>query len=276
MAINYLQLKIQNLHLLKQYKNTFMKRFFIINLFFSMVIWGCRHTKTITEITLESIPVVPSETLTPDTSIVNMIAPYKLIVDKEMTKKIAFTEFAIEKGIPDGSLNQLIADLILYASNKYASENHMDSVDIALLNHGGLRKSLPKGDITTGNVYELMPFDNAIAIVTLSGETMNELFQFLASKNEGHPIANCSFTISNKIATDIRINNKPIDLKKTYRVATNDYLISGNDGMIFFTKALKTEVISILVRDAIIQNISHFDLNAYKSGLSPNRIKLND
>lgn len=253
-----------------------MKRFFIISFLLSIVFVGCRPTKTITEISLESIPVVPSETLTPDTSIVNLIAPYKQIVDKEMTKKIAFSEFTIEKGIPDGSLNQLIADIIFYATNKYASENHVDSVDIALLNHGGLRKSLPKGDITTGNVYELMPFDNAIAIVTLSGETMNELFQFLASKNEGHPIANCSFAISSKKAENILINNKPLDLKRTYRVATNDYLISGNDGMVFFTKALKTDVISILVRDAIIQNISHFDLNAYKSDLLPNRIKLND
>ncbi len=237
-------------------------------LFFSfallIALFSCKTPKTIVETNFKSIAVLPSSTLLPDTSIINRIAPYKEIIDKEMTKKVAFSEQAIDKDIPEGPLNQLIADNVFTETSKYLKSNNSDDIDMVLLNHGGLRKSLPKGDITIGNIFELMPFDNTIAVVTFSGETMHELFDFLASKNEGHPISNASFTARNKKAENISINNKPIDLTKTYRVATSDYLTDGNDGMIFFKKAIKTELLPILIRDAIIHQLPNANLNMYK------------
>ncbi len=235
---------------------------------------SCTTPKTILEPTLESISVLPSINLTPDTSIINYIKPYKQIIDKEMQKKIAFSEFEIDTEVPDGPLNQIVADNVFTETTIYVKNNNLEPIDMVLLNYGGLRKSLPKGDITVGNVFELMPFDNTIAIATFTGETMNELFTFLAAKNEGHPISNTSFTINNKIAENIIVNGKKLDLSKTYRVATSDYLIGCNDGMLFFKKAIKIELLPILVRDAIIHQIPNVNLNLYKKENLISRISI--
>lgn len=241
-----------------------MKYKFIFPFIFLILIYSCRTNKTVIETSFKSIPVLPSANLSPDTSIINFIVPYKQIIDKEMLKKVVFSEFEIDAGVPDGALNQIVADAVLLETQKYVNDKKMTSIDMVLLNHGGLRKSLPKGDINIGNIYELMPFDNTVAIVTLSGETMKELFKFLASKNEGHPISNASFTIENNNATNIIINGIELNPDKNYRVVTNDYLISGNDGMSFFKKSIKIELLPILIRDAIIHQLPNININTYK------------
>ncbi len=235
---------------------------------------SCRTPRQYEVVYFESRIVESTVGVKPDTSVLNIILPFKQVLEKEMTKKIAFSEFAIEKSKPDGALNRLTADLIFMAASSFLEDNHALSLDFALLNHGGLRKSLPKGDINVGNIYELMPFDNMVSVVELDGETVKELFDFLAEKNDGHPISNASFNINNGSPEKITIANQSFDKNKTYLVATNDYLLSGNDGMLFFTKSLKIVNTNIMVRDAFLQNIGKVNLNLYKNSADNQRVRL--
>ncbi len=190
-----------------------------------------------------------------DTNVQNVIEPYRLSIQKEMNVVIATSDFPIEAEKPEGVLNNLVADAVFeMVKSKYVCTDG-DSVNLCLLNYGGLRKGLPKGDIMIGNVFELMPFDNKMCVITLMGAQIEELFTFLATKIEGHPIANCRFVSEKGVATQIMIGGKRFDRSKIYKVVTSDYLMSGNDGMFFFKKALKIELIDYLIRDAIIDYI---------------------
>jgi 2',3'-cyclic-nucleotide 2'-phosphodiesterase (5'-nucleotidase family) len=249
-----------------------MNRFFFVIILF-LILGSCRTPKPSKIVYFESRVVESTAEVKPDTSILNIIVPYKEVLEKEMNRKLAFSEFAIEKSKPDGSLNRLTADLTFMAADKYLKDNHQKSLDFALLNHGGLRKSLPKGEINVGNIYELMPFDNMISVVELSGETVQELFDFLAMNNDGHPISNASFEINSKSAQNIIIADEKFDKNRTYLVATNDYLLGGNDGMLFFTKSLRIINTQILVRDAFLNNISGLNLNLYKNTSDNQRVK---
>lgn len=202
-----------------------------------------------------------------DTVINAFIDTYRVEIQKEMNVVIATSELSIEADKPEGTLNDLVADAVFeMVKIKYLCTDG-DSINLCLLNYGGLRKGLPKGEIMVGNVFELMPFDNKICVITLMGAQIEELFTFLATKNEGHPIANCRFVSEKGVATQIMIGGKRFDKSKIYKVVTSDYLMPGNDGMFFFKKALKIEMVDYLIRDAIIDYIK-------KIGTKPLHLKI--
>lgn len=199
-----------------------------------------------------SIKVDSANAGAPDATIVKYIDKYRLEIQKDMNVTLAVSTQAIEADKPEGALNDLVADAVFEVGKLHYKPTDGKNIDFCLLNYGGLRKSLPKGNILIGNVFELMPFDNKISVITLKGEQVAELFDFLAKKIEGHPVANCRLVVDQNQATQITIGGVPLDITKTYKVVTNDYLSGGNDGMYFFKQAIAVESVDYLIRDAII------------------------
>src|SRR5688572_22906602 len=99
-----------------------------------------------------------------DSTINAIILPYKEKVDADMNKVIGYSEVAMPKlrDQPETLLGNFVADCAFETAQSLDKE-----VDFCVLNNGGLRSSLPMGDITIRNVYELMPFDNEIVVVSM-------------------------------------------------------------------------------------------------------------
>jgi 2',3'-cyclic-nucleotide 2'-phosphodiesterase (5'-nucleotidase family) len=186
-----------------------------------------------------------------DAAIADLIKPYKIPLDAEMNKVLIISEQELVKNLPEGVLGNCVADIVLKKSNQY----YKGKVDICLLNNGGLRSSLPKGEITLGKVFELMPFENEIVVVTLSGQKMRELFDYIAS-SKGMPVAGIRMAISDTTAVDIKINGVDFDKGNEYKVATSDYLAAGGDKMKFFKNPLNYEVINHKIRDVLVENMT--------------------
>ena len=130
-----------------------------------------------------------------DTAILAMINPYKSSLDSEMNEIIGYSERYLTKELPEGLLNNLIADIVLVEAQRMIKEKGLDiKADISLLNNGGLRAPIPSGAITTRNIFELMPFDNQIFILELSGKNTKQLFNFIAS-SKGLPLAGAKMGI---------------------------------------------------------------------------------
>lgn len=105
-----------------------------------------------------------------------------------------------------------------------------------------------------GDVFELMPFENELLVLTLSGSTVEKIFQF-GAKTKILSLSNASFTLQNGQATNILVGGQPLDTQKTYTLAISDYLANGGDNLSFLKEAIKTEKAGILLREAIIQHI---------------------
>jgi len=193
---------------------------------------------------IDSVSVVKE-----DTTITRILQPYKTKVDSEMKEILGYSEHAMIKNNPEGVLNNFIADLILKKANDYRPS---EKVDFCLLNSGGLRSALPKGAITLGKIFELMPFENMMVVVTLSGNDTRKMFDFIAKKG-GLPIAGFTMGIKDTTAVNVLLNGKPFDDKKEYRIVTSDYLAGGGDDMKFFSNPVKYENIGIKIRDAIVE-----------------------
>lgn len=189
-------------------------------------------------------------TLASDSMIAAEIAPYKVQFSKIMDEVLGVSEQVMMRDNPEGVLGNFTADVTLKKAREYCKDTC--TVDICVLNNGGLRNPLPKGSITKGNVFQLMPFENEIVIMKLNGSDVKELLDFIANKG-GMPVAGIRMKIKNNMASDVIIGEKPFDISKSYAVVTSDYLANGGDNMTFFANAISKIKTGRLLRNAIIE-----------------------
>jgi 5'-nucleotidase len=141
--------------------------------------------------------------------------------------------------------------------------------DVALMNKGGMRGDLPQGKITYGQVYDVLPFDNHIATVSLKGRELKELVRL--ATNGAHGLTQFSGLL---ITLDLRRDlekapaqrNRVVDIhladgslledSKTYLVVTNDFLLEGGDELDDFFEGVpssRKEIMALPLRDYIAQ-----------------------
>jgi len=130
-----------------------------------------------------------NENLTEDESFNEIIQPYKEKLDSEMNRVISYTPIDLHKDGFNSPLANLNCDMVWEESNLIYEQIHHEKIDMCLLNYGGIRRTFPKGNITVGDVFELMPFENQALIVTMSGEKILEMVKFLSNAGVGHPIS---------------------------------------------------------------------------------------
>jgi 2',3'-cyclic-nucleotide 2'-phosphodiesterase (5'-nucleotidase family) len=134
------------------------------------------------------------------------------------------------------------------------------NIDICLLNSGGIRAILPKGDVTSRTAFEIMPFENSLVVIALKGEQILELVNYFIAGKKPHPLAGMTFTISkNNIAKNIMIQGKPFEKEHIYYVGTNDYLANGGDNMDFFKKGVQEFDLDYKLRTILIDYFKETD-----------------
>lgn len=183
------------------------------------------------------------------------IAPYREQVTAKMSEVIGTAPAELRKAEYQSALGNFVVDLQLAQSQPLYGK----PIDLSLTTNGGLRVPIPAGKVSVGTIFELMPFENELVVLTLDGATVKELFDFAATAKIA-PIGNATYTVRNGQAADIKIGGQPFDAKKTYTLVTSDYLAGGGDNMALLKKAVKVEKVGIMMRDAIIQHIQ--DLTA--------------
>ena len=109
------------------------------------------------------------------------------------------------------------------------------------MNMGGLRNILPQGNITVDAVFEKLPFENSLCVLTMKGTEIKRLMEVIASLHgEGLSGAHLEITKDGKLLK-ATVQEKEIEDDKDYTVATIDYLADGNDGLTPFINADKRE-----------------------------------
>ena len=207
----------------------------------------------------EGVSVGVTESNSDNSELTDMVAPYKNSLDSTMNELIATSEIEMSTGSPQGLLGNWACDLSLKIGNEYYKNISEFPADFSLLNNGGLRTSLPKGDITRRKIYEIMPFENELVVITLSPKKTAELFKFIAAKTvkggnrkQGVPVSgNVSLYIKEQLPVEVLIDSATLKLKN-YRVITSDYLANGGDNMSFFLNPVKYEKLGIKLRDAML------------------------
>lgn len=162
------------------------------------------------------------------------------------------------------ALGNLIADAIL-------AKTQGDRVQVALINAGGIRSSLPLGNITMGNVLEALPFGNTITRVELTGQQLIEALESGVSKAEQEEgrfpqvagmrfVWNAKFPVGKRV-TKVEVKDASgkfqlLNPRAIYKVATNNFLVSGGDGYRVFAESKNLLETGYLLSDAIAEYIT--------------------
>ncbi|ABB14599.1 5'-nucleotidase C-terminal domain-containing protein [Carboxydothermus hydrogenoformans] len=133
---------------------------------------------------------------------------------------------------------------------------------IGFANNGGLRTDLKAGNITVGDIFTLMPFDNTIYKLQMKGSTIKKVLeQAVMDGGKGIQVAGLKFEYLPTLPSMSRVtkvtleDGTPLDDNAVYTVATNNFMATGGDNFTAFKEAVSAEDTFILVRDAFIEDI---------------------
>ncbi|ADV42277.1 5'-nucleotidase C-terminal domain-containing protein [Bacteroides helcogenes] len=218
-------------------KKTYLKLLSGVTLAVSLLLTSCHSAYEVTKAEGEIVPINAVWDAKPDAEAMALLAPYKAKVDSVMYHVVGTAEISMDRSRPESLLSNLIADVLRESATVVLGK----PADMGMVNIGGIRSSLTEGIITTENIYEILPFENSLCVLTMKGSVLKQLFENIAARG-GEGVSGIRLRISKdgKLLQG-SIGGKPVEEDKTYTVATVDYLADGNDGMIAFPQADKRE-----------------------------------
>ena len=221
-------------------KNTIYFRFFVILLTFNLII-SCKSTSSYQTIKIEGKKIGVTNEKGENKEIADYVKPYSDNINKDLNNVLAYCTETQDKskGTWQSNIGNLLAEITFELGNPVFQKRENKNIDVCLLNHGGIRAVIPKGDVTTRTAFEVMPFENSLIIVGLTGKEIKTLAEYIIKEKKPHPLYGMKIYIDkNTLAINkIEINDKPLDENQLYYVGTSDYLANGGDNMTFFKES---------------------------------------
>lgn len=239
-----------------------MVRSFSYTLLITWILFSvsCKSNYTIVKTNTQNISVSENANSV-DSQVVRLYLPYKKILERDMKRVISKSEVNLVKQKPESGLTNLLADLLLNEGQKFAKENKLQiNPEVSFFNYGGIRTSLPKGEITVGNIFELMPFENEMVFIQLTGAQLQQFYDIVAEFG-GESVGGVRFVISNGKAKNVFINGEVLNPEKKYWLVTNDYSANGGDDLAVFTQRIELLESGKKIRDIIISNFEERQKN---------------
>jgi 2',3'-cyclic-nucleotide 2'-phosphodiesterase (5'-nucleotidase family) len=159
--------------------------------------------------TVSSVDVSSEGAPAPEPKAKELVEGWKKKLDEALGGAIGFTKDGLEQESP------------AMAHWLTTSLKEQFKTDVALLNRKGVRQALPKGTVTKASIYDLVPFDNQVVVVKVTGEALLAALDNTEARVAG---------VKPKGDGWVDAKGAAIDPKKTYTVATTDYLYLGGDG----------------------------------------------
>lgn len=219
-----------------------------------------------------------------DTQTAKLINPYKAKMSAEMNTYIATVDSPFSNAFFIGNLGRLAADYMLLTANKISEKEFGIPCHFAISNNGGFRTGLYPGPITLQQLYEVMPFENELVLVQISGKDVDSLFQYIA-KLQGTPAAGFEMVFKKGTTRqqnrylNVKLNSQPIhsvndllspsyteplDTRRDYLIAVNSYMAVGGDGFTMLKNAKKIHYTGINLRTILSENLkAEYDINHF-------------
>jgi 2',3'-cyclic-nucleotide 2'-phosphodiesterase (5'-nucleotidase family) len=179
----------------------------------------------------------------PDPAVAALVQQYSSQVDGILNQKAGSSKVdLIQAGSreKETNLGNLVTDIVRKTTG----------AQVALVNGGSLRTGLSKGEITFRQVHAVLPFNNYLVAVKMSGELLWQALEHGVSgveRGEGRfpQVSGMTFVFDRSRPVGQRIvsatvGGQPLDRQREYTVATLDFIASGGDGYTAFGQAIKS------------------------------------
>ncbi len=170
-----------------------------------------------------------TEAIAEDRDMLALLSPYQKFGQDKLTVQIGSSDSRLEgdratvRARPT-NLGVLIGQAMMARTK----------ADLAVLNSGGVRDSIPAGAITYKDVLKVQPFGNTVCTADLTGSELMQYLNAVAKMTAGSggfpQFAGVELELVGGAVANARLNGKPLDLAKTYRLAVNNFQAAGGDG----------------------------------------------
>jgi 2',3'-cyclic-nucleotide 2'-phosphodiesterase (5'-nucleotidase family) len=128
---------------------------------------------------------------------------------------------------------------------------------IAFHNSGGIRADLPKGPVTLRDIFNIMPFDNAVLTLRMKGRAIRDILEHALGGSIGMiQVSGISFRYkadapNGRRVKQVWVGDEPLKERRLYSVSAVDFLVQGGDGYSAFDSARDRVHTGVLLRDVL-------------------------
>ena len=197
--------------------------------------------------------LIPVKDVQAELDVVKILQPFQEKVSAKMGEIIGeATDDLMYSRTGESALGDLVADAF----------REKGKTQIALQNIGGIRARIIKGSVTWGNAFEVLPFQNTLITLKLTGAQLKKtLERGLVSSIGMVAISGIRVQFDTKnpagkqVASLLLTDGTPVDDSKLYSITTNDFVLAGGDGFTEFAKGTDIRDTGILLRDVLVDYI---------------------
>lgn len=200
----------------------------------------------------ESRPI--NESVTEDADVLKVIEPARKEILAGFGKVIATSPNGVVRGRAgeENLLGYWIADCMRARASALLGA----PVKFAFTNRGGIRGNIKAGDVKVGDIFEVMPFENEMMLIELTGAEVVAVMKESFIRRAGDPASGVtavlSGTLEKPVFTVTWADGKPIDPEEMVKVATSDYLFGGGDGIPSLKKGRRPYTTGLTIRQVLL------------------------
>ena len=171
----------------------------------------------------ELVPV--SADLTAQPEVAQLLEHYACSEGQEVVAQLdePVTREPLEGPGSSSALGNLVGDAFIHATG----------AELAIYNHGGLRADLPAGDVTEAAIHAVLPFNNTLVVVDVTGDQLLDIARRCLERGpegEGRLLpAGLEFVLVPSASAQVLIDGRPVNPQRHYRLAISSFLAGGGD-----------------------------------------------
>ena len=166
---------------------------------------------------------------------------------------IAFSTEVMETSYPESSLSNWVVDEFMRA----VADSTGRKVDIGVTNFGGIRTSMPKGDVVKDDIMSMFPFKNNLCYVALKGADVRRLLSEMVA-TRFQVLGGVKVVAKEGKLVSVDVGGQPLDDNKVYGVATISFLLNGGDGLSLARNARELIILDGYIIDTMLPYVKSF------------------
>lgn len=167
---------------------------------------------------------------------------------------IAHSSEEMSTDYPESALSNWFVDELMRA----VADSSGKKVDIGIANFGGIRTSMPKGDVIKDDIMSMFPFKNNLCYVALKGSDVRYILEDMAA-TRFQVLGGVKVVAKDGKLVSVEVGGKPLNDNKVYGVATISFLLNGGDGISVARNAMELQILDGYIIDTMLPFVRSYE-----------------
>lgn len=179
----------------------------------------------------------------------------RIVIDAQPTmakvkEVVGYSPEALGKGYPESKLSNWAIDIIMDQVRKVSGK----TIHMGILNFGGIRANMPKGDVILDDMQSMFPFRNQIVYLEVKGSEIRKILEKMAA-GRFQVLGGVRIVAEGGQLVSAEVGGAPLEDEKIYGVATISFLLNGGDGLSLEDSALSVQNYDVDIIEAIMNHV---------------------